>query len=186
MTALKRIILYGFVALLVTGVGMALIGRDRAGEGPELPVEPVTQNHDLTLNQIHHVATQDGVTEWTLDAESAQYQRNDQKTLFKEVAATFFLKDGQKIHLKGKDGVLMTDTKDMEVSGSVVLETGPYKLDAEKLIYSHGNTTVSTETPVTITGKFMSLGGDRMVFNLETETLVLTGRVEAVIEEGAL
>lgn len=187
MTALKKIILYGFVGLLVVGVGIALVSRDRAAEGPGAPVEPVAQEqHDLTLNGIHHVATQDGVTEWTLDAESAQYQRGAQKTLFKEVAATFFLKNGEKVHLKGEEGVLMTDTKDMEISGAVVLQSGPYKLDTEKLTYKHGPRTVSTDTPVAIQGRSVSLGGKRMVFNLETETLVLTGGVKAVIEEEAL
>lgn len=181
-----RVVLYGGALLLAVAAAIVMTGGDRTGEESDTPGLPALPSQDLTLNNIHHVATQDGVTEWTLDAESAQYQRTEKKTVFRAVTATFFLKGGHKVHLQGDDGILMTETKDMQVSGHVVLDSGAYRLNTEKLTYRHGDRTISTETPVTIKGKLMTAAGGTMSFGLDSESLVLSDGVEAFFSESVL
>ena len=175
-----KTVLYCLIGLMVAGIGFMSYHRFREEPRGLLSILPKTR--DVSLNHIHHVATRDGAREWTLDAESAQYQKADNKTVFKDIVATFFLKHGKSIHLNSRDGVLLTNTKDMEVWGDVVVRNGQYELNTDKLRYEHKTQTISTVTPVVIKGDCMEITGDNMIFNLQTEQIVVWGRVKAVLE----
>lgn len=181
-----KTLLYCLIGLMVAGIGFGLAGYHRLKEEPRALLSVLPKNRDVSLNHIHHVATRDGVKEWTLDAESAQYQRADNKTVFKDILATFFLNDGKTLHLNSKDGILLTDTKDMEVWGDVVVRGGGYELNADKLRYEHKTQTISTETPIVIRGNGIEITGDSMTFNVQTEKVVVWGRVRAVFENRTL
>jgi LPS export ABC transporter protein LptC len=185
MRAMKgKVVFYVATACLAAVIAIAFFSQDKVPESgdPDAEVSVPEENHDLILNQVNHVATRDGKTEWTLDADSAQYDRASGKTMFKAVDATFFLEEGEKVHLTGKDGVLMSGTKDMEVSGSVVVRSGPYVLNTEQLTYKHSAKIVSTDSPVKIEGDLLHVTGDSMVFDLGTDRLVVSGGVKAVFD----
>jgi LPS export ABC transporter protein LptC len=179
-----KTVLYCLIGLTVAGIGLVSYLHFR--EEPETLHSVLPKDCDVSLNRVHQVATRDGVKEWTLDAESALYQKSDNKTVFKDILATFFLEDGNTIRLRSRDGVLLTDTKDMEVWGDVVARSGEYELNTDKLCYEHKTHTMSTETPVVIKGNGMEITGDRMTFDLQTEQVVVWGRVEAVFESFTL
>jgi LPS export ABC transporter protein LptC len=175
-----KIVLYCLIGLMVGGIGFGLISYHRVREEPKALLSVLPKNTDVILNHIRHVATRDGIKEWSLDAKSAQYQKADNKTLFKDIFATFFLKHGKIVNLNSCDGALLTDTKNMEVWGDVVVRSGPYELNTDKLRYEHNTKTISTKTPIMIKGDGMKITGDSVVFNLETEQVVVSGRVKAV------
>ncbi len=179
-----KIVLYCLIGVMVAGIGFARYHHLR--EEPRALLSLLPKNTDVSLNHIHHVATRDGVKEWTLDAESAQFQRADNKTLFKDISVTFFLNDGKTLHLNGRDGILMTDSKDMEVWGDVVVRNSGYEFNADKLLYEHKSHTISTKTPIVIKGNGMEVTGDSMTFNLQTEQVMVQGRVKAVFESRTL
>ena len=178
----SKIVLYSLLGLIVAGTAIGLMGYHRLKEQPQALLSMLPKNADLTLNQIHHVATRDGVREWSLDAASAQYQRAENKTLFKEIAATFYLDDGRTAHLSSEEGVLLTDSKNIEVWGSVVLRSGAYELITDRLRYEHENRRIWTDAPIALKGKRLSVRGDGMSFDLDTEKVVIEGRVEASFE----
>ncbi|UCD87701.1 MAG: LPS export ABC transporter periplasmic protein LptC [Desulfobacterales bacterium] len=181
-----KTVVYCLLVLTVAGIGIGLAGYLRLGEEPEALHSVLPKDCDVSLNRVHHVATRDGVKEWTLDAESAQYHKTNNKTVFKDILATFFLEDGNTIRLSSRDGVLLTDTKDMEVWGDVVARSGPYELNTDKLCYKYESHTMFTESPVIIKGNGMEIIGDRMAFDLQTEQVVVWGRVKAVFERFTL
>jgi len=150
---------------------------------PETMVKtvPKDQGGDISLNHIHHIASRDGIKEWILDAESAQYQRTENKTVLKHISATFFLKDSRTIHLTSRDGTLLTETKDLEVSGGVVVRSGPYELKTERLHYDHKNRSISTDGRVVMKGRGVDLTGKGLVFSLHTERAIIKDDVEAVL-----
>ena len=182
MSKVKRRVLCCLMGLIVAGIGLWLVSYYRFKEEPRRLVSVLPENMNVSLNRIHHVATRDGVKQWMLDAESAQYQKGDNKAVFKEVSATFFLKDGKTMHLTSRDGLLLTDTKNMEVWGDVVVRSGPYELNTDKLRYDYKTQSISTEAPIAIKGNRMNLSGDSMTFNLQTEEIVVRGKVRAVLE----
>jgi LPS export ABC transporter protein LptC len=178
-----KIILYTLLILIVAGTVIGVMGYHRLKKEPEVLISMLPKNADLTLNRIHHVATRDGVREWSLDAASAQYQKAENRTLFKEIDATFYLEDGRTAHLSSEEGILLTDSKNIEVWGRVVLRSGPYELSTEKLRYEHGKRRIWTEAPIAVKGQRMTIKGDGMSFDLETEKVVIEGRVEASFKD---
>ena len=173
--------------VLVAGIGFALVTHSPSGEEEGVTLKSVLpQKTDVSLNHIHHVATRDGVKEWMLDAESAQYEKAGSKTVFKGIRATFFLEGGRAVTVNSREGVLSTDTKDMEIWGDVVARSGPYQLNTNRVLYDHKAQVLATKTPVVIKGGGMEITGDRMTFDLQTEHVVVQGRVEAVIENFGL
>ncbi len=181
-----KIAFYCLIGLAVAGIGFGWTAYHRLREAPETLRSVLPKDGDVSLNRIHHVATRDGTKEWTLDAKSAHYQKADNKTVFKDIAATFYLENGDTISLDCRDGVLMTDTKDVEVWGDVVARSGAYELNTERLRYEHKTQTMITDTPVVIKGNRMEIAGSSMAFNLRTEQVVVRGRVKAVFKDFTL
>ena len=168
---------------MVAGLGVGLVAYQHLSKERDASVSMLPEGKDVSLNQIHHVATRNGVKEWMLDAESAQYQKAQDKTVFKHISATFFFKDGRSLHLTSCEGVLLTDTRDMEISGDVILRSGPYELNTETLFYDHKNGSISTDRPVVVKGNGIDLAGNGMFFSFSTERASVRGGVEAVFED---
>lgn len=182
-----RIVLYCLMVVIVAGIGFVFMSHSRPKEKKPVALESVMpEKSDVCLSRIHHVATRDGVKEWMLDAESAQYEKAGSTTVFKDICATFFLEGGRAVILNSRDGVLSTDTKDMEIWGDVVARSGSYQLNTNRIRYDHKAQVLSTLTPVVIKGKGLEITGDRMTFDLQTEHVVVQGEVEAVLENFAL
>jgi LPS export ABC transporter protein LptC len=173
--------------VVVAGVGFALVSHSPSREEVPVTLESVIpKKSDVSLNRIHHVATREGVKEWMLDADSAQYEKAGGKTVFKNICATFFLEEGRAVTLNSRDGMLLNDTKDMEIWGDVVARSGSYELNTNRIRYDHKTKILSTKTPVVIKGKGLEITGDRMSFDLQTEHVVVQGQVLAVIDNFAL
>ena len=185
MSRLNKV-LFCLIGLMLAGLVAGLVGYNRLGKQPDALVSVLPKGKDLSLNHIYHVATRDGVKEWILDADSAQYQRSENKMVMKDVSATFFLKDGKTIHLTSHKGVLFNDTRDMEVSGDVVVRNGQHELKTERLYYDHKTRSVSTDTRFVFKGEVFQLTGQSMTFCFDTEQVLVKGEVEAVFESWRL
>jgi len=182
-----RIVLYCLMVVMFAGIGFALVSHSPSEkEGPVTLESVIPKKSDVRLNRIRHVATRDGVKEWVLDAESAQYEQAGSKTVFKDICATFFLEGDRAVTLSSREGVLSTDTKDMEISGDVVVQSGVYQLNTNTIRYDHNTQVLSTEAPIVIKGKGLEITGDGMTFDLQTEHVVVQGKVQAVLEDFVL
>lgn len=179
-------VLVCLICLILVGLAVSFMGYRRLSKEPDALLSALPGGQDLRLNHIHHVATRDGFTEWVLDADSAQYQKAEHKTVIKDVSATFFLKDGRTVRLVGRDGVLFTDSRDIEVSGDVVVTSDQYELKTDKLHYDHKTRAISTDTWISVRGEVVRLTGQGMIFSFDTEQILVKGGVEAVIENRML
>ncbi|MDY6986936.1 MAG: LPS export ABC transporter periplasmic protein LptC [Thermodesulfobacteriota bacterium] len=175
---------YGIVGLMVMVLGGSWAAYCGLRQEPQTMVStvPEDQGEDIRLSRIHHIASRDGIKEWILDAESAQYQKTQNKTVLKDISATFFLKDSRSIHLTSRDGILLTETKDLEVSGDVVVRSGPFELNTDRLQYNHKNRSIFTDGRVVMKGRGIDLTGKGLVFSLNTERALIKADVEALFK----
>lgn len=178
-----KTLLYALIVVIIGGIGFGLVSHSRLPKEPRGLESVLPDSGDVSLNRIHHVATRGGVKEWMLDAKSAQYEKAGNKTIFKDIFATFFLEDGKAVSLRSPDGVLLTDTGDMEVWGGVEARSGPYQLDTNRICYEHKTRVLSTKTPIVIKGNGLQISGDRMTLDLQTKQVVVWGEVKAVFEK---
>src|SRR3989338_3124744 len=74
---------------------------------------------DIRIEKARYVETRDGRKEWELEADSAQYFKDDNLTVFENVRVIFYSKNGENYTLIGREGRFRNDSKDMDIVGNV-------------------------------------------------------------------
>jgi LPS export ABC transporter protein LptC len=177
---LKRIV----GVLAVVAVGMAAttyFGYRQLTPPPEVVRSPKAEAEAMVVERVHQSATRDGRTEWSLDAATAQYRLPEKKVLLTDPRVTFFTRDDQKVFLTARQATVMADSHDMEVRGQVVIYNEAYRLETEKMVYSHDARTITTDAPVRITGLAGDLMADSLVLDLNANRLVMRGHVHGIL-----
>ena len=182
----KRLKIFLTVFILLTvGLTVAVfVVYRRVREDPQklLTVAMSSGAAGQLLGKVSHPATRDGVKEWSLEAESAQILEEENRVVLSKLAVVFFTKEGE-VYLTARKGVLKSDTKDIEVTGSVVVKNEGYRLETETLQYERRRHILLTQVPVEITGKSSRLAADSMAFDLRTNKTFFKGNVEGVFSE---
>lgn len=170
------------VILLTLGTVIAVfIGYRKVSNAPEILLSSIQDGANLSLGKIRQTATRDGKKEWSLEAGSAHYMESEKKAVLKDLFITYFLEDDRKVYLNADQGILNTDTNDIEFSGNVVIRNEEYRLTTEKLSYEHKRRFIFTQDPVNILGDSAELSADSATFDLAANKIVLTGNVESAI-----
>jgi lipopolysaccharide export system protein LptC len=123
------------------------------------------------------VSTKEGRTEWKLEAASAEMIKSKRIAKLRDVSVVFYLKDGDEVMLTADRGIIRTDTKDIEVSGNVVIVNKNYKMVTDELKYRDRNRTLTSPTPLAITDHSSSLIADSMVYHLTENRSLFKGNV---------
>jgi LPS export ABC transporter protein LptC len=182
-----KLFLLAFIVIALTAVIAAFINYRRILENPEKLISslPGDANLDanLSIGKIHQTSTKNGVKEFTLDAASAYYTASKKKVVLNDLSVTFFLKNKQEVYLTANTGILETDSKDIEITGNVIVTNESSRLFTEKIQYKRGLHLLLSKVPVKIVGKSYQLTADRMSIDLNTNETVFEGRVEGAFSE---
>ena len=189
MLGLKRnkklsIVILVLILVAVGTVVAIYIGYRQVSSAPEQLISSLKDGADLSLGKIRQTATRDGKKEWSLEAGSAHYIENDKKAVLKDLLITYFLKDNQEVYLEADQGILQTDTNDIEFSGNVVIRNEDYQLKTRKMNYQHERRIIYSNDPVHISGADVELSAKSIKYDLNLNKIILAGNVEADISEG--
>lgn len=183
----RKLTLYGIsgvlviILLILTGViGYRYFSHQKKEKNI---VSNVENKANISIGKVHQTATRNGITEWRLDAASMNYFAEDRQSLFQDLSVTFYLNDRSEIYLTANKGVLKTDSKNMTVSGNVVVENENYQLKTKELYYNHNKRMITTQDPVYITGGSIDLAADSMSLDLNTKLTVFKGNVKGILSE---
>jgi len=150
------------------------------------PVEPSPPSeNDTTMNRLFQVSTKQGRTEWKLEAASAEMDKMKKIGRLKDVSIVFYLKSGSEVSLTADRGIIHTDSKDIEVSGNVVVVSRNYKMVTERLKYRDSYRTLTSSTPLAISDNSSSLMADRMVYYIAKNKSVFKGNVMGFFSDKA-
>jgi LPS export ABC transporter protein LptC len=176
----KRIVLAAF--FVAAGIAATVyFGYRQLSPLPELAVPGNTGLEAVVVERVHQSATRDGRTEWSLDAATGQYRLSEKKVLLTDLFVTFFTRDDQKVYLTARHGTVMTDSHDMEAHGNVVIYNDAYRLETEKMTYSHGSRVIASDGPVKINGQAGDLTADSLTMDLNANRLVMRGHVRGTL-----
>lgn len=150
------------------------------------PVAPPPSKTDTTMNRLVQVSTKEGRTEWKLEATSAEMDKLKKITKLNDVSMVFYLKSGSEVLLTANRGVIHTDSKDIEVSGNVVVINQNYKMITEKLKYKESSQTLTSPTPLAISDNSSNLMADRMVYYIEKNKSVFKGNIMGIFNDKAM
>jgi len=182
---LKKLKLFflAFITIALTAVIAVFINYRRILENPEKLISSFPVDSNLSIGKIHQTSTKNGVKEFSLDAASAYYTASKKTVVLKDLSVTFFLKNKQEVYLTANKGILKTDSKDIEITGNVIVKNESSRLFSEKIQYKHGQRLLLSKVPVKIVGNSYQLTADRMSLDLNTNKTVFEGRVEGAFSE---
>jgi lipopolysaccharide export system protein LptC len=172
-----------FLGAIIIGcvVFFVFVGVRMIDNKQEKIVTAITSGANMSIDNVHQIATRDGVKEWSLDASSAELIESGKKALFKNVSVVFFLKDNSKVLMTAEKGILRTKSNDLTVKGNVIINNGEYTIKTEKLHYKHISRIVTINKAVKIFGKKLAFNADGMTFDMNTSKVVMEGNVKGTI-----
>jgi LPS export ABC transporter protein LptC len=147
---------------------------------------PENTGATLSLKRLRQTATRDGIKEWSLDARSAQFVDGKKQAILKDLAVTFYPREGQPVFVTADEGVLKIDSNDIEASGNVVVKREGYRLDTDRIQYEHSRRMIHARRPVKITAEAFSLTADAMSFELDAKKTQFRGNVRGTIYDPIL
>ena len=178
-----KLFFIAFIVIALTGVIAVFINYRRILENPEKLISSFPVDSNLSIGKIHQTSTKNGVKEFCLDAASAYYTASKKKVVLNDLSVTFFLKNKQEVYLTANKGILETDSKDIEITGNVIVKNESSRLFTEKLQYKHGLRLLLSKVPVKIVGNSFQLTADRMSLDLNTNKTVFEGSVKGAFSE---
>jgi len=129
---------------------------------------------------------------WEVAAREAQYFEEDKQVVVDEPEVQFFPKgDEGVVSVKGKQGKILLDGREMDrvdLEGGIELRFRDYLVRTERAFYQRADDAVVSPGAVVVTGDGLSLSGDRMTVEMESQRVVVEGKVRTVLEravEGA-
>ena len=185
MRSKKKILLLALLAGVVVLAGLLVRGYLKYREFRENPakiIEAIPEGTNIVLGEVRHTAVREGRKEWVLEAASAQYSESSKEAVFNEVKVTFFMDNGDRIHLQGQKGTINTASNDMQVAGNVRIERDDQTLLTDQIEYDHETRYLTSPSEVRITGRNFDLRADAMRVDLAAETAFFTGAVEGKID----
>lgn len=170
-------IITGIIIFLISGI-IILFVRHRAliKTLPPLP-SPQKSEANISIKNFHHIASENGAVQWTLDADSASLYSSENRANLDNLAVVFFGKDGRKLTIRADQGVLNSKTNDLRLTGNIRAEMSGYLLVTESLNYLHRSRMIEVNAPVDISGPLMTLAADTMTYDLNQTTIRCNGNV---------
>ncbi len=182
---IKKLKLF-FLLIIVIALAVVIavfINYRRILKNPEKLISSFPADSNLSIGKIHQTSTKNGVKEFTLDAASASYTASKKMVVLNDLSLTFFLKNKQEVYLTANKGILKTDSKDIEITGNVIVSNESSKLFTKKIQYKHSQHLLLSKVPVKIVGNSYQLTADRMSLDLNTNKAVFEGRVKGAFSE---
>ncbi len=182
-TRTLKIVFALFIVTSVAVLAVVYFNYRRILDQPEKFIAAIQPGIDMAIDEVHQTATRDGKKEWQLDAAAARYLEAEKKIRLDSLTMTFFLDGQPPIHLTADNGVLETETRDVVVTGHVVLKNEDSRLLADALDYRHDKQFLSSRTPVEIIGDGYRLDADSMALELDKKRAVFKGNVKGTFSE---
>jgi LPS export ABC transporter protein LptC len=177
------LILAGIILLVVAGISAVFISYRKMMTRGEAHLTKLSEHVSISIGKVNHTATRDGVTEWQIDAKSAEYIPERQEVLFKDINVVFFVENDRKVTLKADQGILKKDTNDIEVAGNVLVIDKMFRLMTSRLVYEHHSRVMTSSAHVEVKSESWDLEADSMRLDLNTRKTRFEGKVRGIFSE---
>lgn len=146
-------------------------------------IDSVRSKADVTIKNVHYVKTNRGIKEWEIKASSGQYFKNKDMGTLKDVMVKIFFKDAKPLTLIGNEGKVITNTKDIEIWGNVVVSSdNRYQFHTHSLKYNSKKREIYTPDKIEFTGYGMELRGVGMTIDIDRERFFVLNDVSTIVK----
>lgn len=181
------LILAGIILITVGAVALRFIEdrqwRDGQQRDPKPAATGAPPGASMALANVRQTSVKDGIKEWHLDTVAATLLESEHKMILEQPTVEFFMQNGETLTLTAQEGVLDTESNDIEVSGNVIVRHQTYTLTGEAFAYTHANQRLVSQAPVQISSDRINLTAEHMTVDLKTQQTELAGNVKGRINE---
>ncbi len=144
-------------------------------QSPEEILAALPKQVDLSLEELHYTHNEDGKRSWTLDADKAEYQRDNSQALLDKVHLTLYeAGDFGEIELQAEHGQLQQAEQRVEVWEQVKVRTARgERLFTERLHYDGQARRITTAEPIRLFSPRMDLTGTGLLVDLEAGRMLV-------------
>jgi LPS export ABC transporter protein LptC len=137
---------------------------------------------DLQVKNVHYTDVGDSESKWDIRADTAKYIKSDNLVIFKNVKIRLVLDKGAEFIMKGDEGRLRTDTKDIEISGQVCINSNRgEQFVTDHISYSSSDKKLYTDSQIEMENSYMKVKGTGMSLYMVNRKLILLSDVKAWI-----
>jgi len=171
----------GVVAVLVAAILFAVMHSMNSKKANIIKILP--DEADVRIQDFIYTEVGQDNLQWEVKAKSAQYQKKRNLALFDQVQIKLTTKDGKVFIRTGDKGEMLTDKKDVEMKGHVVITSGTGdKFMTDHLSYRDAQKHIYTEAPVLMENTKMKIQGVGLSIFTDKGELTLSSDVRAVIK----
>jgi LPS export ABC transporter protein LptC len=183
----KRFLLLFIVVLLASGLLFFLINR--SPEETNMPaITAKTTEADVVIDGFHLSQTEKDRIKWELKAESAEIYREEKKAILKNIELTFKRTEGNitgnTIILKGEEGILNTETRDIlfkkKTRDIVVTTDKGYTFTVASLRWDEVNRRIISDDDVNLIGPNIEVKGKGIAVNVDHQQIEVLSNVRTV------
>lgn len=183
MAVNKKVKIFAVTLIILTLAGavifavMQTTGDQKANIVKILPEEADVRIADFVFTEVG----QNNIR-WEVKAKTAQYQKKRNLALFDQVELKLTTPEGKTFVMTGDQGEMLTDKKDVEIKGHVVIisDTGE-KFLTDHLSYNDAQRKIYTDAPVVMESDRMKIRGVGLSILMDKGEMTLSSSVKAKI-----
>ncbi len=175
--------LLAFLILLSSVVLTTVIYRHLQQQSPKEILSMLPENIDLAVSDLHYTQNEEGERRWTLDADTAEYERDSGLAKLTDVRLLFYDAGGfGDVNLQSEQGQLAQETSQVDVWGNVRIEADSgEQLFTERLHYDNQLRQLSTDDPVRLISSTVELTGVGLLVDIEQGRMIVKDKVQMVL-----
>lgn len=174
----------GFIIVALVVALAVMIVRNFQGFETDEVLDNLPANVDLAMKRIQYTETQDGVPQWTLQADSATHSFSQGTTDIENIHMVFY-DQGElgDVTLTAEKGQFFSDPQVVQVQGNVVVKSPEgYTFYTNSLTFTADDRLIRTDDDVRLLSGAADIKGTGMILHVDTRKISILHTVSAVIE----
>lgn len=180
---MKKPVLVTVALILVAVFAILLFLWEQGKEASEKIFKVLPDNVDMQVRDVLYTDVSADGSKWEIRAKTVTYVRKENLALFDQVVAKMIQSDGRTFIMTGKKGRFWTATKDLDVTGDVVIisDKGD-RITMDVLRYTDRDKIMSTDSDVTLDNATTRLKGKGMRIDINKRHVQIMSNVNAMIK----
>lgn len=180
---MKKPVLVTVALILVAVFAILLFLWEQGKETGKNILKVLPDNVDVQVRDVLYTDVSADGSKWEIRAKTVTFVRKENLALFDQVVVKMNPADGRTYIMTGQKGRFWTATKDLDVTGDVVIisDKGD-RITMDVLRYSDRDKILSTDSDVTLDNATTRLKGKGMRIDINKRHVLIMSHVNAMIK----
>jgi LPS export ABC transporter protein LptC len=180
---MKKPVLVTVALIMVAIVAILFFLWEQGKETGKNILKVLPDNVDVQVRDVLYTDVSADGSKWAIRAKTVTFVRKENLALFDQVVVKMNPADGRTFIMTGKQGRFWTVTKDLEVTGDVVITSDKGdRITMDMLRYSDRDKILSTDSAVTLDNDTTRLKGKGMRIDINKRHVLIMSHVNALIK----